>query len=51
MPSKKVTLAHKDLPDQLITVSERAAKVHAAAGWKPASKAAQAQAESDSEKP
>lgn len=41
MPSEKVTLVHKDLPDQPITVSERAAKVHALAGWKPAPKSEQ----------
>lgn len=41
MPQKKVTLVHKDLPDQPITVSERAAKVHEAAGWKPAPKSQQ----------
>lgn len=41
MPTKRVTLVHKDLPDQPITVSERAAKVHAAAGWKPAPKTQQ----------
>lgn len=41
MPQNKVTLVHKDLPDQPITVSERAAKVHALAGWKPAPKSQQ----------
>ena len=41
MPREKVTLVHKDLPDQPITVSVRAAEVHKAAGWKPAPKTQQ----------
>jgi hypothetical protein len=42
MPSpKKVTLVHKDLPDQPITVSARSVEIHKAAGWKLAPKTQQ----------
>lgn len=41
MPSNKVTLVHKDLPDQQIVVSARAAEVHKAAGWRLAPKSEQ----------
>jgi hypothetical protein len=44
MPTKKVTLTHPKLGDRTITVSEQAAKVHAEAGWKPATKAQAADA-------
>lgn len=31
----KVTLVHPNLPGQSITVGERSAKIHEAAGWQP----------------
>lgn len=41
MPSKKVTLVHKDLPEQPVTVGERRAAVMARNGWKTAPKTQQ----------
>lgn len=39
--SKKVTLVHKDLPDQPITVSEHAVPVWKESGWREAPKTLQ----------
>lgn len=42
MPSsQKVTLVHKDLPDQPITVSESAVRIHEKSGWRRAPKSQQ----------
>jgi hypothetical protein len=41
MAQKRVTLVHKDLPDQSITVTETAARVHKQNGWKDAPKSQQ----------
>ncbi len=41
MAQNKVTLVHKDIPNDTITVSESAARVHAKNGWKPAPKSQQ----------
>lgn len=41
MAQNKVTLVHKDLPDQPITVSESAVRVHKSNGWREAPKSQQ----------
>lgn len=44
MPQNKVTMVHKDLPDQSITVVESAVRVHKANGWREAPKSQQPEA-------